>query len=802
MNLKTKIINAVSKFIAKISGGVAQDESAEFMEGKITPHMPELIRQAGAEGIVMLKNDGVLPYKAGSEVAVFGRVQIDYFATGYGSGGDVRKPYIVNLIDGLKNSNELKVNEYLENIYREWVKNNPAGHGFWAHWPRSHPEMKLTDEIVELAAKSASEAIVVLGRSAGEDRENALEAGSYYITDDELNMLKAISKSFDSITLLLNIGSVMDLSFIDEFSDKIKAILIVWQGGMESGNAIADVLTGKVSPSGHLADTIVKDYKDYPCASDFGRKEYCNYVEDIYVGYRYFETFKKDRVFYPFGYGLTYTKFDLSLNKVKVDDKFFTFSINIKNSGNFKAKEVVQIYLQKPNTPIDNPYRQLVGFIKSEDLNPSDEVTLEVKVPMNELKVYDERGLTGSKSSYVIQKGDYIFSIGENVREAIDVYTYTKDKHECIETLSEVMAPVNIFDAIHNVDGKEVKFPVNLKTLSLKDLIETKKPKDIPYTGDKGIKLIDVKDKKATMDDFVAQLNDVELEAITRGDYTMDSPLGAPGNAGAIGGVLESLRDKGIPAMITTDGPSGIRLYTSCSLIPIGTCLACTFNAPLVEKLHNVLGGEMVDRGSDILLAPGMNIHRSPLCGRNFEYFSEDPYLSGKSAAAAIKGIQANGVSACPKHFACNSQETKRTTNDSRVSERALREIYLRGFEICIKDAAPNTIMTSYNKINGVWNHYNFELCDTVLRREWGYKGLVMTDWWMQPSESPEYPIKDQAYRVKSRVNVFMPGGKRIGKKKPDGSVEKGLKCGGLSRGELQQNAKDILGAILLTNKL
>ena len=802
MTLKTKIVNAVTKLVAKLIGGVAQDESGEILEGKVTEGMPELIRQAAAEGAVLLKNEGTLPYSKDKTISVFGRVQIDYFATGYGSGGDVRKPYVVNLIDGLKNCEELNINNELADIYAKWVKENPVDHGYWAHWPRSHPEMPLTEDIVKNARANSSEAVVVLGRSAGEDRENALEQGSYYITDEEKDMIAKIAKEFDSITLLLNIGSIMDLGFVEEFKDKIKAIMIVWQGGMESGNAIADLLSGKVSPSGRLSDTISKKYEYYPCANDFGVKAFNNYVEDIYVGYRYFETFKQNQVLYPFGFGLSYSKFSQEVAKVEERDNSLIFSIKVKNIGDFKAKNVVQVYLQKPNAPIDNPYRQLVGFAKTSELDPNKEEVLTIEVPYELMTMYDEAGLTGFKSSYVIEKGDYIFSVGENVRDAKDAYKITKKEDICVKTLSEVMAPKYKFDRIKNNNGEIELVPVNTATIDLKGLIDSRKPDDIKFTGDKGYKLIDVKDGKITIEEFVAQLSVEELEAITRGDYTMDSPLGAPGNAGAIGGVLPSLREKGIPAIITTDGPSGIRLYTSCSLIPIGTLLACSFNTPLVIELHKLLGGEMVDRGSDILLSPGMNIHRSPLCGRNFEYFSEDPFLTGKMAAAVTNGIQSQGVGTCPKHFACNSQETARTTTDARLSERALREIYLKGFEICIKESNPRSIMTSYNKINGVWNHYNFELCDTVLRCEWKYKGLVMTDWWMQPSKSPEYPIKDQAYRVKSRVNVFMPGGKRLGKRKPDGSVVKGLAKGGLALGELQRNAIDILNAILATNKM
>ena len=279
----------------------------------------------------------------------------------------------------------------------------------------------------------------------------------------------------------------------------------------------------------------------------------------------------------------------------------------------------------------------------------------------------------------------------------------------------------------------------------------------------------------------------------------MNSPLGAEGNAGVFGGVLQSLRDKGVKPIVTTDGPSGIRLKASCSLLPIGSLLSSTWNEALLSEVYKKVGEEMKDRGSDVLLAPGMNIHRNPLCGRNFEYFSEDPLLSGKSAAAVVRGLQSAAVSACPKHFACNNQETNRTKNDSRVSERALREIYLKNFEICIKESSPLNIMTSYNKVNGVWSHYNYDLCTQILRNEWHYEGNVITDWWMQKSKSPEFPeMRDNAYRVRAQVDVLMPGGERVGKRKPDGTLLKTYnKPDGITLGELQRTAKNVLKTVL-----
>jgi beta-glucosidase len=394
-----------------------------------------------------------------------------------------------------------------------------------------------------------------------------------------------------------------------------------------------------------------------------------------------------------------------------------------------------------------------------------------------------------------MEKGEYALCIGNNVRNAEKVWSYYQD--ETVETLKlkQASAPQVSFNRFVNTENGLEKRPVRTRSYDLKQVILDNIGEDVQYTGDKGYKLSDVENGTVSMEDFVAQLSLEELEAISRGDYKMDSPLGAKGNAGAMGGILESLRDKGIPPMITTDGPSGIRLLSYCSLIPNGTALASTFNTELVEKVYAKISEELKAKGSDILLAPGMNIHRSHLCGRNFEYYSEDPVVTGLMGAAAVKGIQTCGGSACPKHYACNNQEVNRTGNDSRLSERALREIYLKGFEICVKTAKPNTIMTSYNKINGVWGHYNYELCERILREEWGFDGVVMTDWWMRPSKSQEFPkMRDQAYRVRAGVNVLMPGGDRVTNGKPDGTLLKTYgKKDGITLYEMQRNASFVL---------
>lgn len=790
-----KIYTFGAKIGEKLISGVSQEEAQKALgEPTVTKGMPEILRKAAAETCVLLKNDGILPYSEDRTVSVFGRNQIDWFFTGYGSGGDVKIPYGKNLIDGLKEC-EIKYNTELADIYSKWSAENTIDHGVWGMWPRFYPDMVLTADIVKNAAEKSSDAIFIIGRSSGEDRENVLEKGSYYITDEEKTNLSLITEYFDKVTVLLNIGSVIDMSVFEEMGDKIGAILIVWQGGMESGTGVADILCGNVTPCGKLPDTIAKDYTKAKAFSNFGKKAYNEYSEDIYVGYRGFETDDPKNVVYPFGYGLSYTTFDIEYDDAKVSETEVEFAVTVTNTGDACGKESVQVYLSKPKGVLGNPDKELVGFAKTKSLNPNEKQTLKISVPKYYFTSYDDSGITGFPYSYVLQEGEYKVYIGTNVRDNKKVWSRYEEKTVCYEKLKQVSAATTDFDRKKVLDSGVSFEKAPKRNYDLKKIILENLPQPIPMTGDKGLKLSDVKSGKCTLDEFTAQLSLTELEAISRGAYKMDSPLGARGNAGAMGGVTESLREKGVPAVITTDGPSGIRLLYYCSLIPIGTAFASSFDTELIEEVYCVLSGEMKEKGSDILLAPGMNIHRNPLCGRNFEYYSEDPVLTGKMGAAAVRGIQKSGGSATPKHFACNNQETNRTHNDSRVSERALREIYLRGFEICVKEGKPNCIMTSYNKINGVWGHYNYELCERILRDEWGFDGTVMTDWWMRKSKSPEFPkMCDNAYRVRSSVDVLMPGGERVGKEKPDGTLLKTLgKAEGITTGEMQRTAKRVL---------
>jgi len=795
MNLLKKVMDSGNQML----NALAQTEARHNPDKIITPVMPELRRNVAAQTAVLLENR-ILPLAAGTKVSVFGRVQIDWFATGYGSGGDVNAPYIVNLLEGLRNCSQLHVNEGIASVYEHWVVEHPANHGTWGKWPRSHPEMPVTYDLARQAKKHSDQAVIVIGRSSGEDRDVVLEPGSYYLTKEEQEMLRQVTAAFPDAVLLLNIGSVMDLSFLKDYS--FGAVMIVWQGGMESGNAAADLLCGKQNPSGRLTDTIAIRYEDYPSASCFGNKDANEYREDIYVGYRWFETFGKEKVLYPFGYGLSYTTFQTCVSS---SDPLI-YEAAVTNTGSRSGKDTVMLFVEKPCGKLGNPSRELVAFAKTRELAPGEIQKLTLECSAYQISSYDDGGLTGHKSCYVIQPGTYRFYLGTNVRQAQHVGTLQVEQLMVVAQLSEAAAPVRSFSILTNQDGIPGQRQASAKTTNLKNIILDALPEEHFITGDRGYKLKDVQESRISLDTFVAQLSDEEMEALSRGGYIMNHPLGVKGNAGIFGGVTESLREKGIPVITTSDGPSGIRLYDSCSLLPIGTALASTFDTELVEDLCAHLGAEVVARGSDVLLAPGINIHRNPLCGRNFEYFSEDPLLTGRIAAAFVRGVQSTGVAACPKHFACNNQETNRNKHDSILSERALREIYLRGFEICIKEAQPKTLMTSYNLINGVWGHYHYELVKTILRDEWGFEGCVITDWWMQYASSPEFPkLKGNAYRVRAQVDVLMPGARTLldQKRSSDGTLLATYKKeSGITLGELQLVAKHVLRFILELKKL
>lgn len=757
----------------------------------------ETSARAVSGGIVMLKNDGALPLKQGGTAAVFGRIQLHYYKSGTGSGGMVNVSKVIGITDGLLDAG-YKLDEQLLNAYREWDEQNPFDYGEgWGGEPWSQKEMPLTDELVSGAASRADAAIVIIGRTAGEEMDNKLEKGAFLLSDLEEDMLRRVTSAFDKTVVLLNTGGLIDMSFMDRYP--VSAVMYVWQGGMVGGAGTAAVLTGEVSPSGKLPDTIAYEISDYPSDKFFGSGDMDCYGEDIYVGYRYFETFAKDRVRFPFGFGMSYTSFDLTASDFKLDGDKVTGSVNVKNTGNVPGREVVQIYCSAPQGKLGKPARVLCGFDKTRALQPGESQTLSFEIPLESVASYDDSGVTGHKSAWILEQGGYVFYAGADVRSASEAYSLTLPE-TVVRQCKSALGPLTAFKRMVNSSGKPEFEDVPLTGEAFPH-DHAKLPAEISQTGDRGIRLADVVNGKNTLEEFTAQLTDYDLSCIIRGEG-MGSPKVTAGTAAAFGGVSDTLTALGIPCACCDDGPSGMRLDcgTKAFSLPNGTLLASTFDRSLMTELFTFMGLEMHTNQVDCLLGPGMNIHRHPLNGRNFEYFSEDPYLTGEMASAELAGLHSTGAEGTIKHFCGNNRETRRHFLDSVISERALREIYLRGFENAVKKGGAKSVMTTYGQVNGVWTAGNYGLVTGILHDDWGFDGFTMTDWWANINRRGKAPDKsDFAAMAMAQNDVYMVTAD--GAACNDNTLDS-LKSGELTRGELQRNAMNILRFLTTTHAM
>lgn len=788
------------------------------------------IRKAASQGAVLLKNNDTLPFTPKDKISIFGRCQIDYYKSGTGSGGLVNVPYTSNLIQGfrrLKSENYPcpELNEELIQIYENWVKENPFdnGKGAWAGEPWCQKEFKLDPKLVEDASKKSNKAIFVIGRTAGEDKDNKTEEGSYFLTKIERENIELICNYFNKVTIVLNVANIIDLSWIEDekIKNKITGVIFTWHGGMEGGNASAEILCGKENPSGKLTDTIAYSYDDYPCAKYFGNAHDEFYTEDIYVGYRYFSTFNKDKVQFPFGFGLSYTSFSFESIKYNFPDtvkgeKEFSITVKVKNTGKVPGREIIQCYGEAPQGKLGKSKRILLGFKKTNLIEPGKTESVNIKFDIKNFASYDDSGITGYPYSYILEEGNYSVYIGNSSTSCKKIVNennneFLLSKTLLIEKLNQNCAPEKSFKILK--PGKklnsglyeESKIDSPVSKTNLEEKIKSKSPKEISLNQNSNITFQDVLKNPQLINDFISLLSVKELKTLIRGEGMM-SPKVTFGVASAFGGVSESLNKKGVPAVGCSDGPSGIRLDNGdkASLVPIGTLLACTWDPELVEELYVFLGKELSEKKIDILLGPGCNIHRSPLNGRNFEYFSEDPLITGIMAGAIVRGLEKNGGIGTLKHFALNNQESHRRTENSIASERALREIYLRPFEIAIKEYGAKSIMTGYNGVNGHWCASNFELISSILKDEWNFSGLVMTDWWAAMNDcvkggKPEE--KNISQMIKAKTNVYMVVPNDTAEK--DGlndDIEESLANQSLSLAELQESAKEILSFISKTN--
>lgn len=780
--MKQLIIKMIGLFVNRF----VQSSTTVKEDGRTSSeNMKNLCRQAAGEGCVLLKNEGVLPL-LGKAFALFGRVQCDSFFSGYGSGGDIKPPYKISFLEGIKESG-LNYDKETASLYEEWCHVHRPYDGFWGFWPLGYDEMKVSEDVVRKAAEKEDTAVYVLGRSSGEDRDNKIKRGGWYLTRAEERMICLLKKHFAKICVMINSGAVIDMSWVEKYS--VDAVLYCWQGGQEMGRGAADILSGRTNPCGRLSCTIA-DIHEYPSTKGFGSRKRVEYKEDIYVGYRYFYTFAREKIAYPFGFGLSYTTFSIEM----MSFKDLTMEVRVTNTGNMAGKEVVQLYCRAPQGKLGKSDKALVAFEKTPLLQPEESCSIMLRFDKKSLSSFDDTGQI-QKYAFVLEKGIYEFLLGNSSLAENVAACYEAEEDEVLEQLEEVCGVKRGFKRLVNSNGRVFR-PVEESQEALKERMLSRLPmrENVPSCC---VTWKSVVQGEAQIDDFVFGLSEDDLEHVVRGsDWGMYDPHGTGGNAGIIGGTAGNLRKIGLPVISTCDGASGVRCEAHSSLIPIETMLACTFDKELVRHMAFEMGKEMKDIGLQVLLAPNINIQRNPLCGRNFEYFSEDPYHCGEMGKAFVNGIQSAGVSATVKHFAANNQESWRHTCDSVVSQRALREIYLRQFEIVIREAGPDCLMMSYNKLNGVLNCFQYDLATTVLRREWNYQGLVMTDWWMDYETGDEFEgLERQACRVRAGVDLYMPGSDKTGRYKgrSDGSLQKGLRSGNLTKEEVRKSASRVL---------
>lgn len=750
---------------------------------------------AAEEGMVLLKNEGeVLPLSVGTKLAVFGKGQIDYVRGGGGS-GEVTTSYTRNIYEGLKikeAEGKVQVFDALSAFYEENVRQQYAA---GAEIGKT-VEPEIPQELLAAARRFADTAAVVINRFSGEgwDRKGIPGDGDFYLSPQEQAMVEAVKAAFPRVIAVLDVGGMVDSSWFKDVP-AIQSVLLAWQAGIEGGLAIAELLCGDANPSGKLVDTFAGSFDDYPSSAHFNDSEdYVEYTEDIYVGYRYFETIPgaARKVNYPFGFGLSYTQFAIDQIRGEEKDGMIRLSACVTNVGERAGKEVVQVYAQAPQGKLGKPARTLVSFVKTRLLAPGETQTVFLSFAVDSLASYDDLGKV-AKSAYVCEAGGYHFHLGNSVRDTVEVpFAHTEPADRVVQQLTQRVAPVALpermladgsYEALPVTPGGEKdRNPAFVEGLqphkgNWRDELacSTGKGEGAETPGRKFL-LMDVVNGACTMDEFLAQLTNGQL---------IDLLCGQPNTGVANTFGMGNLPEYGVPNLMTADGPAGVRIQPQMGVCttawPCATLLACTWNTQIVEQVGAAGALEMKENNLGVWLTPAMNIHRSPLCGRNFEYYSEDPLIAGKMAAAMVRGIQSRHIGASVKHFCCNNKETNRKESDSRVSERALREIYLKGFEIAVKEAQPWTLMTCYNLVNGQYASERKDLLAGILREEWGFEGMVTTDWW------------NKAYQYKE---IKAGNDLKMGAGEPDAVLE-ALREGKVTREEIAACAKRVLETIM-----
>ena len=625
--------------------------------------------------------------------------------------------------------------------------------------------------------------------------------GDFCLSVKEKEMIDTVKASFKNVIVILNVGGMVDTSWF-AYDNQIQSALLALQGGMEGGLAAAELLVGDGNPSGKTVDTFAKSLDDYPSTYNFHEsRDYVDYTDDIYVGYRYFETIPgaAEKVVYPFGYGLSYTTFDVETVSAGVVNSNCTSEANklyakvrVTNTGKFSGKEVVQVYIAKPQGKLGKPAKELAAFEKTRELQPGESQLMILTWEINDMASYDDLGKVKT-SAYVLEAGSYDIYVGTSVRDVTKAdYSYILNHDVITEQLSAKLVPTSLpkrMLADGSYEALPQSEPVDTDYSAIGNidpsLTEGVAPgqRAIPYfrfadgmAKNGSHDIMDVVEGRITLDEFVSELSIDDLIHLLGGQ-----PNTGVANTFGIGNMPEY----GIPSVMTADGPAGVRIAPEVGIcttaFPCSTLLACTWNPDVLEAVGRAGGEELKENNLALWLTPAICIHRSPLCGRNFEYYSEDPFVTGKLAGAMVRGIQSNNVGATLKHFALNNKETNRKNSDSRVSERAAREIYLKAFEMIVKNNNPWAIMSSYNMINGYRASESEDLLTGILRDEWGYEGMVTTDWW----------TCGEHYKETKAGNDL-----KMGNGYPD-RVKKAYDKGAISRSEMETSVKRILGLIL-----
>ena len=745
-------VSVILAIVIFVSSSFSVFAASDMISEETSAKSVRIAKQIESEGIVLLENeDDILPLK-NKKVNVFGAASCSIAFAGAAGSGAVRSSDAIDFYDALENAGI----EYNKDLYRAYATHTgtlidlgilsyviTVLKQFFGGGQSEMPAWQLSDGMMKKAVEYSDTAIIVIGRVGTEMKDLSIE--QLNLNDDEKKMIDRVCAAFDNVIVVFNISNIMDMSWLEDY-DSIKAAMIMWLPGEVGTDSVGKVLSGEVNPSGKLVDTISYDIEDHPASENFGNymykgvigipKYFVNYSEGIYVGYRYFETFAPEKVMYPFGYGLSYTDFDWTVKSFNYDKDEITVKVNVKNTGDAAGKDVVQVYFSAPyyEGGIEKSAIELAAYAKTKELAPGKSETLEISFDIEDMASYD----SVKEQAWVLDKGEYKIHVAHDVRDIEKTYKYNVPKKVVYKTDSASGNEVkNLFEfaegdlTYFSRSNPEETYPAPPENYKAPGevLNSDKRPDPVtegeaPKTGvrykDGTITLSDVAKDETLWDAFLDQL-------------TVDEMISLVADCGY---ETTGLKRLGIPGTSDNDGPSCIKgsgglLYTDCGLaFPVATALACTWNDELAEEFGDIIGEEGVQLGTHVWYAPGCNLHRSPQGGRNNEYYSEDPLLSGKMSAAVTRGVQSHGIIVTVKHFAANDQETNRQSNGlyTWLNEQSLRELYLEPFEISVKEGGAKGIMSAYNRIGDQWCGGSSALLTDLLRNEWGFDGFVITD--------------------------------------------------------------------------